>query len=102
MMSTKGKVFTSDMIPARTRQRMTREQQVAWADKHTARNRIVAYDGERPLIAEELQARAVAKLSPRARRAVGLLLRMSDADRKEALRAWDAHGKLKLPFRFVE
>jgi hypothetical protein len=85
---------------------MTQAQRDAWAKRHTDRNAVVAYDrsertDRQPLIAEELVPRALAKLSPKARRVAGQMLRMDAKTRAEVFAAFAADGTLKLPFEFV-
>jgi hypothetical protein len=46
-------------------------------------------------------ARALSKLSPKARRAAGMLARLDRATRREALKAFDGNGDLILPFEFL-
>lgn len=99
-MSLKGKTFTAADAPSRIRSDKAKAE--AWAAEQTERYRVVAMDGERPVIADELQARALARLSPKARRAAGLMLRYPADVRREILAAFGADGELKLPFKFIE
>ncbi len=99
-MSNKGRTFTSDDAPRTLRERSP-EKARRWAEEQTARNAIVAYDDKRPVIAEELEARALVRLSAKARRAAGMLLRCTPDVRREVLAAFASDGSLKLPFEFV-
>lgn len=99
----KGKVFSEVDAPRGVKA----EHKSAWAQAQTERNQIVAYDraereDRQALIAEELEARALSKLSPKARRAMGMMLRFPVQIRKEILAALEKDGSLKLPFEFVE
>ena len=103
-MSNKGKIFTEADLSAGARARMGPEKVAAWCAEQTERNRIVAIDRaekDRPLIAEELNQRAINKLSSKARRAAGMMMNMGADDRVQVLGAFERDGKLKLPFEFV-
>lgn len=98
----KGKQFTPADLPRKHKLRP--EQAKAWADGMTERYRVVAIDpdapeGKQEIIAEELQARALDQLSPKAKRVAGALLRMPADARAEALAAFDRKGTLKIPFK---
>ena len=102
--SPKGKTFTPDMIPQRQRGRMNPAQEMAWAEAQTARYRIVAIDpseraDRQAIIAEELEPRILAKLSPKARRMVVPLLVLPPEIRDEVLNAFDQGGELRNPFQ---
>ena len=98
-MSLKGKTFTTADL-SRGAQRKPNAQAVA--DALTERNRIVAHDGDRPLIAEELDARALAKLSSKARRIAGQMAMLPVAVRIEVLAAFQDDGTLVRPFTFTK
>lgn len=97
-MSQKGKTFELTDAPRSVKNKE------AWANEQTERNRIVARDrGERPdrqpIIAEELTQRTINRLkSPKARRAVAALLRLTTDERLEVITAFAANGSLKNPF----
>jgi len=99
--SWKGHTFVPEDAPRPIRRDPSRCK--AWCDEQTERYRIVARDpaaleGKREMIAEELEARALARLSPKARRAAGLIARLPAEVRRELLSAFDEHGMLKVPF----
>jgi hypothetical protein len=113
-MSNKGKTFTHKDLPRRTQQRIEKKQVNeaelkkldAWLAAQTARNAIVAYDGDTPLIAEEVNERAVRKhatLNGAIDPAVLSLLRsvsaLPDDQRYAVLAAFDKKGDLKHPFK---
>lgn len=62
------------------------------------RYRIVAVDGETKIIAEELDQRALNKLSPKARRIAGAMMLTDQKTRAEVIAAFEADGALKHPF----
>ncbi len=99
-MTLKGKVFTADDLAPAKRQRMGEAAVQAWAQANTDRYRIVARDPQtgEDIIAEELEQRALNRLSPRARRAAGALAAMDHALRREVLSAFDADGSVRNPF----
>jgi hypothetical protein len=66
-----------------------------YAQAHNERFRVVAYDGEVPVIAEELEARTLKRLSPKARRIATALLLSTPDVRAEALGAFEASGALR-------
>jgi hypothetical protein len=118
-MSLKGKEFTADDLSASHRRSIERQVRArakdgsdidklvndeiaAWATEQTERYRIVAKDGEIPIIAEEVDQRAINKLSAQARRVAGMLVRFDPQVRREVLAAFDADGKLVHPFEKVE
>lgn len=106
-MSLKGKVFTVDDLPGPTQDRMRKgllsQQDQAninqWLRSQTERFRIVAFDGDTPLIAEELSERIVRQMSPNARQIATELLRLSPGERLEVLQAFTADGDLISIFR---
>jgi len=112
-MSNKGKTFTRADLPRMTQLRIKNKQVGEaelkaiddWLDAQTARNKIVAYDGETPLIAEELHERSMrlhATVNGAIDPAVLALLRALDAlsplQRSYVLGAFDDQDNLVLPF----
>lgn len=91
-MSIKGKQFTAGEAPSSV------EDKEAWATAQTERWRIVAMDGDVPLIAEELAQRALNKMSSKARRAAGALVALEPAVRLEVLSAFAQDGEIVMPF----
>lgn len=97
----KGKTFTERDLARRSR--LSSAQKQALAQAMTDRYKIVAYDRTAPvekqaIIAEELTARLIALLPPKARRIVPLLLRMSATERLLLLQAFDSQGNLRNVF----
>ena len=104
-MTLKGKVFTSADAPRSIRRNPAKCQE--WCAEQTARYKVVAVDplappGKREFIAEEISARALARLSSKARRVAGAMLRMSPEVRVEILAAFKPDGSLVIPFVKVE
>lgn len=114
-MSNKGKTFTYADLPRSTQQRLKNKQVVGdelgkldkWLHDQTERNRVVAMDGDRPLIAEELDERAMRKWATadnhgQVQQDVLVMLRnlqsMPSAWRLNVLNAWDDNGDLIIPF----
>lgn len=106
-MSHKGKVFTESDVPRRLQGRWTKEQKTAWIDEQNRRYKIIAIDenaeqeGDKPIIAEELDQRALNTLSPKARRIAGMLKELPLELRAEVLGSFNSKGELVYPFRMV-
>lgn len=100
-MSMKGKVFTIDDLKKSLAAKMSPAQIRAWCERETARYRIVAMDGNNPVIAEELDQRALNRLSPKARRIAGMIARLDAATAKEVVGAFDQNGRVRNPFTEV-
>lgn len=106
-MSNKGKVFTPDDLPDSARRKTDDAAAIKWAEEQTARYRIVAIDetepdpARQPIIAEELDQRAINKLSAKARRVVGTMMHMAPETRLEIINAFDQAGALKHPFKMT-
>lgn len=101
-MSLKGKIFTADDAPPSVLAG-TSDEINAWCNAQTERYRIVATDseaaeGDQALIAEELAARAIARLPETLRRMVPVILRMPPAQRIALRAAFDDDGNLIIPF----
>jgi hypothetical protein len=94
----KGHVFVESDIPPALRRKMSPEQRAAWVAAQTERYSIVAHDGDRPLVAGEIDQRALNRLSSKARRLAGAMLKLDRATRREILGAFDADGNLIRPF----
>lgn len=90
-MMLKGKTFTRADI---RRKGMSDDRKDAEAAAMTERFRIVARDGDYPVIAEELTERILRRLGPDARPHAINLLALSQADRVAVLQAFDAQGEL--------
>lgn len=104
--SLKGHTFTEGDLPdsAISKAKNIREEDTKnqnWLNKQTARYQIVAYDGDEPLIAEELEARAISKLSDTIRSTAGMIVRLSPEDRKTLRDSFDDAGNLILPFKVI-
>jgi len=99
----KGSTLTRETLPASIRRRLpSPEAQQEYVRAHNGRWAIVAKDSDgTPLVAEELDARALRRLSPKARRIAGAMLRLSEEERLEVLGAFTAAGNLKRPFEAV-
>lgn len=102
----KGREFTLADLPRSAHSKMNEEQMLAWCDRMTARYAVIAIDpdapeGRREIIAEELMQRVLNRLSPKARRAAGMLMRTSQDVRAELLAAFDSDGDLKNPFNVI-
>lgn len=98
-MTLKGKNFTSQDAPRSIRGTSKGED---WAAEQTERWAIVAHDDAgHPIVAEELQERALRTLTPPARIAATELLQRPESVRLEVLRAFDKHGVLRIPFKMV-
>lgn len=107
-MSHKGRTFTEQELPASRRStasgrmRMSPEEIKSWCEEQTERHRVVAYDSrDEALMAEELDQRALNELSPKARRAAGLLMNCDPSVRMEVLAAFQSDGSLIHPFKMV-
>ena len=97
-MSLKGKVFTPADLP--TRARLTQAEVEEWCAKQTERYRIVAMDGEYPVIAEELEERILRRLPPAVRIAAAQLVQQCpERVRADVLAAFNEDGTLKNPFQ---
>lgn len=92
-MSNINKQFRPSEAPRGTRNRE------AWAAAQTARWKAVAFDGDKPIAAEELEQRALNRLSPKARRIAGMLRQTDPAVVAEVLAAFGKVGTLKIPFK---
>jgi hypothetical protein len=115
-MSNKGKVFTIADLPQITRQRLKdgrvseeeKRQLEGWIAAQTERNRIVAMDGDTPIIAEELVERALRKHSQMGADPSQLLIQLRNlvqltpAQRVWVLDSFDENGELVIPFETVE
>lgn len=108
-MERKGHTFTENDISPGRRSRMTPEDIKAWCEAHTDRYRVVATDlsagaADEKIIAEELDQRAINKIkNTRVRVAVGTLMQqLSQAERVEVLKAFQADGQLAYPFKLVK
>lgn len=101
-MSLKGKEFTAADLPRNTK--LNEEQKTAWAATQTERYAIVATDKDsgETIIAEELDQRALNKLSAKARRAAGMMMRFDQDVRAEIIAAFETDGSLKYPFDMVK
>jgi hypothetical protein len=115
-MSNKGKTFTAADLPRITQQRLGKTGQVspeekkqleAWLAAQTERNRIVAYDGEVPLIAEELEERALrvhanqhdgSGIDSQVLSLLRMVMALTAEQRAAVLGAFDKKGALKIPF----
>jgi len=97
-MSLKGKTFTVEDLPFGARRKMTPGQIEKYCADQTERYAIIAMDGNVPLIAEELEQRALNKLTPRARRVCGMMIRLDEATRREIINNFSEDGGLKKPF----
>lgn len=94
----KGKKFTAADLPHR--HRLTEEEVKTWCDQQTKRYEVVADDPVKgPLIREELNQVALNKLSPKARRIAGGLMRLPVEVRQEIIKAFTAEGVLRYPFK---
>lgn len=115
-MSNKGKTFTYADLPRSTQQRLKNKQVVGeelaqldkWLHDQTERNRVVAMDGDRPLIAEELVERSLRKHSEMGADPSQLLIQLrnlmqlSAAQRVWVLDSFDEKGELIIPFEPVD
>lgn len=102
-MMLKGKTFTEADLPRTCK--LGEEQRKAYLARQTEKYRIVAVDpaNDMPIIAEELDQRALNKLSPKARRVATMMLFHMDEDtRVEVLRAFKKDGSLNYPFDMVD
>lgn len=111
-MSNKGKVFSHADLPRVTQLRIKNRQVGAdelkrinaYLDGQTERNRVVAMDGETPIIAEELQERALRRHSEVAANPDPLLVQLrnlmtlSARQRAWILDSFDEKGELLIPF----
>lgn len=101
----KGKTITAEEVQqraARGRRSMSREDAQRFADKHNERYRIVAMDGETPIIREELNGRMLKRLSPKARRVAGSMLALSAEQRREVLACFGSDGSITYPWPVKE
>jgi ABC-type ATPase with predicted acetyltransferase domain len=97
----KGKVFTAADLAHKTR--LDEPSRVRLAAEMTERYKIIAMDGDMPIIAEELDERILRKLSGTARPIATMLLGLSVEARKEVLNAFDCDdGMLICPFDPIE
>lgn len=109
-MERKGVTFTADHISSGRRSRMSNEESKVWCEKETARYRIVARDEtalnpeDIPIIAEELNQRALNKIKDgEVRVIVGTMLQKLDPVRRaQVLASFDKDGNLVYPFTMVE
>jgi len=109
-MDRKGHVFTEQDISPGRRSRMTPEQIKEWCETETNRWKVVATDpspaspADAKIIAEELDQRAINKIKNRkVRVTVGTMMQqLSQAERAEVLKAFQADGKLAYPFKMVK
>lgn len=114
-MSNKGKMFTREDLPRLTQQRINNKQVSeaelkrldAWLAAQTERNRVVALDGDIPIIAEELEERAIRRHSgvgedhgPDTDVLVQLrnLMRLTPEQRVYVLESFEMDGALINPF----
>lgn len=91
----KGKQFTVSDLPKATK--LTGPQALQWCEQMTERFKIVALDGGKPVIAEELTERIVRRLSPNTRQMALMVLRLGPAQRLELFAAFDGAGELRNP-----
>jgi len=99
MKTWKGHQFNGSELSATRRAKMTPEAVKAWAEEQTKKFRIVAQDGEYPVIAEELVERSVRRVNSPARESVRHLLTLTGPQRREVLAAFDKSGELVIPFK---
>ncbi|MBX3605363.1 MAG: hypothetical protein KF788_08830 [Piscinibacter sp.] len=97
-MSNTGKVFQAAEAPRAMRGTPKAD---AWAAAQTERYKVVATDGDRQIIQEELQELALRKLGAEVRIAATELLAKPPELRRRVLAAFDANGDLKIPFKRV-
>lgn len=113
-MSNKGKVFSDADLPRQTQQRIKnkqlhpgeREQLTAWLTDQTERNKIVAWDGDTGLIAEELTERAMREhaktdagaIDPAVLSLLRSLSALEPQQRRNVLDAFDEDAALRIPF----
>jgi CTP:molybdopterin cytidylyltransferase MocA len=90
-MSLKGKQFKPSDAP----RGMTKERAKVWAEEQSERYRIVAMDGDTPVIAEELVERNLRKMSANARIAATEFLAWPLSVRREVLAALDEDAGLR-------
>lgn len=114
-MSNKGKTFTREDLPRLTQQRIKNKQvgeaelkQIDdWLAAQTERNKIVAYEGDTPLIAEEIAERAIREhakddsgaIDPTVLSLLRSLDALNDTQRRQVLGAFDETRALVLPFK---
>lgn len=107
----KGKTFTTKDLPDATQKRCEADKDLrahyeAELADQTLRYEIVAYDYDdldedgrpRPYIAEEIDERAMRRLSERARTLARMMLRQPPEVRAELLAAFKATGELLYPW----
>lgn len=108
-MSLKGTVITPSDIPAHVvrglvaqarGEKKTGEQKlVEYCERHNERYRIVAHDPQKgPLIREELDERALRKMSPEGRILATMMLRQSYEVRVEVLGVFDSKATFLYPW----
>ena len=99
MTTDKGRVFKATDFERLNKKNPMAAQE--YAEKQTERHRVVAHDPVKgPLIREELTGRMLQKLkSPKARRIVGSMLRLTREERREVAERFDANGDLVWPWK---
>lgn len=98
--SPKGHVFCEEDIPSHYT-KLRGDARKKWCDEQTERYKIVAFDGNTPICADEIDQRALNKLSVKAKRIAGMMMSFPEEIRREVLAAFDKDGKLAHPFKKV-